>query len=196
MNSIIAHCHSVYEKNISNSQITAKFTADVICSVAYGLDANAIADDSSTFLQVSRKLFTPSYSKLWFITFKSLFPRLFTYYEMPFLKQDVEKYFVDLTDAAIRMRNESNDQPDDYLNFVLKLKERRGLEVSDVAAHTITFFLDAYETSSIILTHALYQLAKNPHCQRTLRSKLLDYESLDFNIINNLDYLDYVFNGK
>lgn len=115
---------------------------------------------------------------------------------MPFLTRDVEKYFVNLTDAAIQIRNESNNQPDDYFNFVLKLKERRGLEVSDVTAHTITFFLDAYETSSIVLTHALYQLAKNPQCQRKLRSKLLDYESLDLNIISNLDYLDYVFNGR
>lgn len=71
---------------------------------------------------------------------------------MPFLSADVDKYFISLTDRAIRMRNASSEKSDDYLNFLLKLKEKRSLETVDVAAHSITFFLDAYETSSIVLT--------------------------------------------
>lgn len=177
-------------------QITTKFTADVICSVAYGVEANALADDNSPFLQISRKLFSASYWKLWFITFKSVFPFPFKYYKMPFLTSDVETYFVELTGEAIRLRNQSAEQPDDYLNFLLRLKEKRNFEVSDVAAHTITFFLDAYETSSIVLTYALYQLAKNPHCQIKLRSELSSYDALDFNTLSNLEFLDHVFDGK
>lgn len=177
--------------------MTAKFTADVICSVAYGLDANAIVDDNSEFLQTSRKLFTPSYLKLWFITFKSVFPYLFKYYEMPFIKPDVEKYYLNLTDTAVRLRQQVGDKPDDYLNFVLKLQEKRNLSVTDVAAHTITFFLDAYETSSIILTHALYRLAQNPHVQTKLREEILSVkENMNFEVLSGLEYLDQVFNGK
>lgn len=173
-----------------------KYTADVICSTAYGLEANALTDDNSPFLQISRKLFKPSYWKLWFITFKSVFPFLFKFYEMPFITSDVEEYFLKLTGEAIRLRKQIIGQPDDYLNFVLRLMEKRNFKVSDVTAHTITFYLDAYETSSIILTHALYQLAKNPHCQTKLRSELLNYDSLDFNALSNLEYLDHVFNGE
>lgn len=115
---------------------------------------------------------------------------------MPFLTKEVEQYFVQLTDEIIALRSKSVDQPDDFFNFLLKLKEKRNFDVSDVAAHTITFFLDAYETSSIIMTHALYQLAKNPQCQSKLRSELSGYDSFDFNTLSNLEYLDHVFNGK
>lgn len=180
-----------------NEKITAKFTADVICSVAYGLQANAIEDDNSEFLHVAHKLFATSNWKLWFITFKAIFPYFFKHYEMPFLASDVEQYFLNLTDQAINIRNQSVDKPDDYLNFLLKLKEKRNFETIDVAAHSITFFLDAYETSSIVLTHALYRLAQNTNCQMKLRQEIAECkENLSFDVLNNLKYLDQVFNGK
>lgn len=165
--------------------------------MAFGLEANAIADDTSTFLQVSHILFTPSYWKLWFITFKSVFPYLFKYYEMPFITPDIEKFFINLTADAIQLREQQVEKPDDYLNFLLKLKEKRQHSITDVAANMITFFLDAYETSSIVLTHALYQLAKNPHCQSKLRQEITDCNGhMDFEILSNLKYLDCVFNGN
>lgn len=169
----------------------------MICSVAYGLEANAIADDNSEFLQVSHKLFTPSYWKLWFITFKSVFPWLFRHYEMPFVTGDIEKYFINLTGQALDLRQQLTEKPDDYLNFLIKLKEKRNYQVTDVAANAITFFLDAYETSSIVLTHALYRLAQNPHCQQKLREEILDCgDNINFEVLSNLEYLDHVFNGN
>lgn len=165
--------------------------------MAYGLEANAIADDNSEFLQVSHKLFTPSYWKLWFITFKSVFPWLFRYYEMPFVTADIEKYYINLTAQALQYRNQLTDTPDDYLKFLIGLREKRNYDVTDVAANTITFFLDAYETSSIVLTHALYQLAKNPQCQTKLRQEISECNgNFNYEMISNLEYLDRVFNGK
>lgn len=146
---------------------------------------------------MAHKLFATSYLKLWFITFKAIFPYLFKFYELPFLADDVEKYFFKLTDRAINLRNESIEKPDDYLNFLLKLKKKRNLENVDVAQHSITFFLDAYETSSIILTHALYRLAQNKNCQIKLRQEIAECNgNINFDVISNLKYLDQVLNGK
>lgn len=164
--------------------------------MAYGLEANAIANDDSEFLQVSHKLFTPSYWKLWFITFKSVFPYLFKHYEMPFVTPDIEKYFINLTNEAVQLRQQLATKPDDYLNFLLKLKEKRNYSITDVTANTITFFLDAYETSSIVLTHALYRLAQNPHCQTKLRQEIHScMDHINFEVLSNLVYLDHVFYG-
>lgn len=155
-----------------------------------------MVDDASEFVQVSHKLFTPSYWKLWFITLKSVFPYLFKYYEMPFVTPDIEKFFINLTANAVQLRQQHVEKPDDYLNFLLKLKEKRNYEITDVAANTITFFLDAYETSSIVLTHALYQLAKNPECQTKLRDEIANCNgNIDYEVLSTLQYLDHVFNG-
>lgn len=165
-------------------------------AVVYGLDANSIFDDSSEFLQIAHNVFVPSLRKLWFITFKSVFPYLFTYYEMPFITSDIERYFVGLAQLAVDFRNQQEEKPDDYLNFLMKLREKRSHELTDVAANTITFFLDAYETSSIILTHALYHMAKQPLCQAKLRQEIADCNgNIDFDVLSRLKYLDYVFNG-
>lgn len=166
-------------------------------AVVYGLDANTIFDDKSEFLQVSRTLFTPHWLKLWFITFKSVFPTLFKYYELPFITSDIERYFINFTQLAMELREEQKqEKPDDYLNFLLKLKEKRSHSVIDVASKTITFFLDAYETSSIILTHGLYHLAKNPQCQAKLRQEIADCNgNTDFDVLSHLEYLNHVFHG-
>lgn len=177
-------------------KIASKYTADVTSSIVYGLDGNTIFDDKSEFLQVSRTLFTPHWLKLWFITFKSVFPFLFKHYEMPFITPDIQRFFIDLTQFAVDLRQQQPEKPDDYLSFLLKLKEKRSHDVTDVAANTITFFLDAYETTSIILTHALYHLAKNPMCQAKLRQEIAECNgNIDFDVISRLEYLDHVFNG-
>lgn len=113
------------------------------------------------------------------------------------MTKDIQDYFVKLTGEAVRLREQMPEKPDDYLNYLLKLKEKRNLEIMDVAAHTITFFLDAYETSSIILTHALYRLAQNPQCQTKLRQEIVDCTgNIDFEVMSRLEYLDQVFNGN
>lgn len=125
----------------------------------------------------------------------SVFPLLSRIYEMPFVAADIQNYFLDLTAQAIELRNGQPQKPDDYLNFLLKLKEKKGFVNMDVAAHTTTYFLDAYETSSIVLTHALYRLAQNPQCQRKLRQEIVECgTTVDADVIGNLVYLDQVFN--
>lgn len=148
---------------------------------------------------MSAKLFETSWIKLLFITFKSVFPSLLQFYELPFVPETITNYFVGLTKQAIQLRESNEDyKRDDYLNFLLKLREKKGdLEVEDMAAHMTTFFLDAYETSSIILTHALYQLAKNKYSQKKLRDEIERCnEDFNFEIISGLKYLDQVFKGK
>lgn len=173
-----------------------KFTADIICGVAYGIDANALTDPDSEFLEMSHKLFEPSWLKLWYITLSSVFPLLSRIYDMPFVPAKLQNYFLNFTAKAIELRSELPDKPDDYLNFLLKLKAKKDLAVADLAGHTTTYFLDAYETSSIVLTYALYRLAQNPRCQRKLRREIAEsYDAgLDYDAISNMVYLDQVFN--
>lgn len=115
---------------------------------------------------------------------------------MPFIAPDIERYFISFTQLAVELRQQKQEKPDDYLNFLLKLKEKRSHSITDVAANTITFFLDAYETTSIILTHALYHLAKNPLCQAKLRQEIADCNgNIDFDVLSHMKYLDHVFNG-
>lgn len=128
---------------------------------------------------------------------KSVFPYIFQFYDLPFVHKDITQFFVDLTDKAIELRKSNGIQREDYLNFLLQMQDRKGLNLDDMTAHTITFFLDGYETSSIILSHALYQLAKTPKVQQRLRDDINIYDGhIDYDIVSDMPYLDQVLNGK
>lgn len=130
-----------------------------------------------------------------------MFPHIFQFYDLPFISHDLTEFFVGLTNKAIDLRKGGNERRDDYLNFLLQLQERKNLDIDDMAAHTITFFLDGYETSSIILSHALYQLSKHHECQQRLRDEINSYgdgdgDGINYETITDMPYLDQVLNGE
>lgn len=98
------------------------------------------------------------------------------------------------------MRKENNIEREDFLNYLLDLKEKKNLSKMDMAAHTITFFLDGLETSTAAISYALYHLARNKHVQEKLREEIDDCirvkGSLGYDSILEMEYLDQVFNGN
>ncbi|KAG8290961.1 hypothetical protein J6590_072070 [Homalodisca vitripennis] len=62
--------------------------------------------------------------------------------------------------------------------------------------YAMTFFLEAFETSSIVASYTLLELAINSHVQDRLFEELHgafgDKEDIDYDTLNNLSYLDKV----
>lgn len=71
----------------------------------------------------------------------------------------------------------------------------------DVAAQSITFFVDGFETSATALSFAMYELAVNTDCQERLRTEvdkvLLKYNGeMSYQMLHELTYTDKVLAGK
>lgn len=70
-----------------------------------------------------------------------------------------------------------------------------GFNDTDVVAQAVTFWLDGFETSSIAISYALYELALNPEIQKKLRNEITtalekhDGE-VSYDIIQEIKYLD------
>ncbi len=58
---------------------------------------------------------------------------------------------------AIELREKTKINRDDYLAFLIGLKNKREISELDMAAHGVTFFIDGFETSSVALAHVLYE---------------------------------------
>lgn len=84
---------------------------------------------------------------------------------------------------------------DDFMQFLLQLREKKQLSLMHVTAHTTTFFLDGYETTSIVIGHALHQLARTKRAQEKLRAEINSAEQISFEKLNELPYLEMVLNG-
>lgn len=109
-----------------------------------------------------------------------------------FIKKEIETKFVQLVKQTLKYREENNIVRNDYLN-VLKTLE-------DVTAHAAGFFGEGYETSSILMSFTLFELASNEHVQTKLRQEVRNiYEKngnkLPYEELQSLSYLDAIING-
>lgn len=165
------------------------------CSIIFGLDANGF-DDTSDFVENGKRMFhsTPYDNILTVI--KSIFPFAGHFIPQKFVSTEFRNWFVELFDFAVKLRKQNNIKRDDYLNFLLELKDRENTSPELMYAHAFTFFLDGFETSSYMLGNALNLLAQNRECQQKLRNEITDYKNISCHDLCQLPYLDGVLNGK
>lgn len=130
----------------------------------------------------------------------SVLPFIKRFYKMPFITKKSTDFFVKLTSDAVEMREKSNFQRDDFLNYLLELKKRKNISEIDLTAHTVTFFLDGFETSSVAIAYALYYLGRYQEIQNKLRQEILlsvqKHGKLTFEEITEMQYLDQIFHGS
>lgn len=129
----------------------------------------------------------------------TFFPIVKRFWKRPFVPKKTENFFVKLTMDAIKMRSDGKNQREDFINFVLHLRNKKNLSDIEVAAHAITFFLDGFETSSVALSFTMYYLAKNKRIQDKLRKEIKENVGSDgrisFEKITEMTYLEQVLNG-
>lgn len=71
----------------------------------------------------------------------------------------------------------------------------------DMISYIATLYMDGVETSGVIFHYVLYELAANPEVQEKLRMEIEEVLKrndgmITFEIIQDMKYLDAVFNGK
>lgn len=119
------------------------------------------------------------------------------------MSNDLQKRFQSIITETLKYREENHIVKNDFLSIISKLKYTKGeyeFTDVDVAAHSVGFFFDGFETSSITLSFTLYELAANVWAQEKLREEinavLLKYNGdLTYEAVQEMSYLDNVYNG-
>lgn len=101
-----------------------------------------------------------------------------------------------MVEQTLKYRKKNSVVRNDFLQLMSELMTNlNDFTIVDVVAHAASFLLDGYETSSIVFSFLLYELAINLQVQDKLRREInetqLSYESLQ-----EMSYLEAVFNGK
>lgn len=130
----------------------------------------------------------------------AILPFIKWFYKMPLITKKSSNFFIKLTNDAVAMRRKSNLHRDDFLNYLLELKKRKNIDEIDLTAHTVTFFLDGFETSSVVIAYALYYLSRYEEIQNKLRKEIMlcvqKHGKFTFEDITEMEYMDHVFNGS
>ncbi|CAO1411536.1 unnamed protein product [Diamesa serratosioi] len=178
-------------------EVSAKFTTDVVSSCIYGADAESFTKEKPEIREMGRKLMEPSGTFMFLIFIISTFPKLKKFINLRFVSQEIQDFFVNLMEQAIKYRKDNNVVREDFLDHLIDLKNMKNISDLDMAAHTVTFLTDGFETSSLAICQTLYELGNNKTVQDKLRqeiTKSLDKNGqIDFETLNNMPYLDQVF---
>lgn len=172
-------------KAFDSRDISARYTCDTICSCTFGTEAGSFTSQNPFFYEKGRELI------------RGVANSILSFVPKKMLPGDIENFFIELATEAIRFRKESKIQQDDFLSYTIALKERKGMDDLDAAAHCVTMFLDGYETTSVTLHQALYELGMNKSSQEKLRREISENvdgsEPLAYDRLMELPYLNQVF---
>ena len=209
MNKSLDNLMSVFERNVTREiDVLASFgnfTMDVIAKVAFAIETNTHEDPNHPFVVNAKKLFTFQAWKIFPLFF---FPKwLLQKSGIHFMDNDAFSYLVKLAQHMIDERRRTGfkaQQFPDFLQLMLQAgkdendKSTGGLTDEEIIANIILILFAGYHTTSATLSYATYSLAMNSHVQKKVREEIRDAltnsESgeLDYDILNNLPYLDAV----
>ena len=150
--------HIITRDPLEARELCAKFTTDVVSNAIFGVDAESFTKDKAEIREMGRKLMAPSGLLILKMFLVAGIPILKKVISMRFIKEDIEKFFIDLMKQALQYRKDNNVQREDFLDFLIQLRKKKGIQEIEMAAHTISFFTDGFETSSIAIAHVLYEV--------------------------------------
>lgn len=178
-------------------EVCAKFTTDVVSSCIFNADAQSFTKEKTEIREMGDRIFSLPTLKKFVNLLYSIVPSLRKLYNVKFIDKDVEDFFSNLMRQAVEQRDKDKIDRDDYLAYLINLRKKKNFQDIDMAAHGVTFFVDGFETSSLAISHALYELAANPNVQDKLRDEVNQmYESsgsLNYEKFMENDYLEQVF---
>lgn len=141
---------------LDGRQLSLRFTCEVVADCVLGIKASGFeSDEISEIQRMGVKLFEQSPAFMFYIILTSICPALLKVWKMRMMPRDMEDFFLNITDQAMKLRIDGKIDRVDFLNYLLELKQKNKVTDLDITSHTISFLLDGMETSSLALAHFL-----------------------------------------
>ena len=188
-----------------------RYICDVIGSVAFGLDSQALTNEKCELLEVGEKIFHMSGLETLKFFFVNSFVELSRSLGLRWLSADCTNFFIETVRTAVKYREDNNITRPDFLNSLIQLKNTgtidgekfendKKLSFNQIVAEAFLFYFAGFETSATTMSFALYELAANPDIQAKVRDEVKKtLEKYDgkfaYESISEMIYLNQVFNG-
>nr|XP_022920374.1 probable cytochrome P450 6a20 [Onthophagus taurus] len=192
-------CHK-QQKPLDIKEIMACFTTDVIGSCAFGVECDSFKNPNAQFRKYGRKALTPSFKFQMRRILTMISPFLVKFLRIHFVEKDVVDFFIGVIRDVVNYRLTKNVTRNDFLQILIdtEKQENSTSTIEQLAAQAFVFFIAGFETSSTVMTFALYELAHHQDIQDRLRKEIIESiqknGSLTYEGIHEMKYLDQVVN--
>lgn len=186
--------------NVEMHEWLARFTTDVIGSIAFGIDCNCLENPNTDFRKYGKQIFK---NETYWKTLKFVFVNSFQKFsrKMGFMLNDrsVAEFFLKIFTETIEYREKSEIKRNDYVHLLLQLKRKGMLSLREMSAEAFIFYIGGFDTSSSLMDFILYELALNQDIQNKLRDEIEDGlkendGKLTYELISQFKYLNMVLN--
>lgn len=141
-------------------ELANKFTAEALSNCFYGIETKSLSNEESDLRKMSTRLTNPSGLTIFKVLLVAAVPVLKRILKVQLVPDNVNSFFFDLLNQAIECRTKNKVAREDYLDYLIKLQQKKGLSNTDLAGHSSTFIIDGLETSSISTAFTLYEVEK------------------------------------
>lgn len=143
-----------------HSQLTFRFTTEVVADVIFGVSANALNDGDSIVLRMGQKFIEQFGQVTQFFTWTGLAPMLKKFYKFKIIGDTEGHFFEDLIKQSVGAREKGGSR-NDFLQFLVQLKEKRGISAEEMTGHAMTFYLDGSDTSALAIAYIMQRVGCN-----------------------------------
>lgn len=122
-------------------EISAKYTIDVVSSCIFNADAQSFTKDKPEIREMGRKIMEPNSFLTFVFIIYTIFPFLTKVYKIKMVPKEVEDFFTNLMVQAVEHREKNHIKRDDYLAFLIGMRDKKQFSELDMAGHGVTFFI-------------------------------------------------------
>lgn len=193
------------DSTLAIKNICARFTTDLIATIAFGVKANSLADKNSEFFHHNRAIFEINWSRGLDFAIIFMLPALTTLARVKVFSKQSSKFLRKTVDYVMAEREKSGLVRRDLIDILLAMK-RESIDLpaneakvlDHLVAQAAIFQTAGFETSSSTMTMTLFELALHDDIQDRLRREISDYfgseDHIDYERIQEMPYLTKVVN--
>ncbi|XP_055317038.1 probable cytochrome P450 6d5 [Sitodiplosis mosellana] len=176
-------------KEIEVREIFARFTTNVIASVAFGINIDCIENPNDEFREYSRRFFETNATCVFRFLISFVSPFLTKLLRIRYTDTDVEHFMRETIRQNLDYREQNDVIRKDFFQILIQLRNagtvqgdsdwstkttaEKSLSLDDMTAQAFIFIVAGYESSSTTMSYCLYELAKNPELQQQIYEEIL-----------------------
>uniref|UniRef100_A0AAG5CQY4 Cytochrome P450 n=1 Tax=Anopheles atroparvus TaxID=41427 RepID=A0AAG5CQY4_ANOAO len=176
-------------------ELMAKYATDVVASCIFAIDAQSFVKEKPEIREMGKRIMNFNFVVQFVMLVAAFCPSIKKFYKFTLIPKDATDFFIRIMQDAILYRKKNNINRTDFLDHLIQLQERKQITDIDIAGHGVSFFADGFETSSILLTYVLYDLAVHPTIQDTLRAEIRSVQEtggITYERLTEMPYLEQI----
>lgn len=202
--------------------VFARYSTNVIASVAFGIEIDCIQEPDSEFRRYGKKIFEISISNGLRSVISFISPSLMSLLHIRATDKSVQDFMTSVVKQNLEYREKNNVIRKDFFQLLVQLrntgsiaqsddewkthdtlntKQTKCLTLDEMTAQAFIFFSAGFETSSTTMSFCLFELARNQEIQCKVQDEidlvLSKHDGkLTYDSMNEMKYLECCLDGK